>query len=192
MARIKFNSELAKEILKGIAATTAVVGLTVGLAVMPGMGRVVKELLDLYQKANRKQKFKIRKTFADLRKARLIDEIELPDGSTRLVLSEKGNKQILKFNFEDLRMPKSGKWDGKWRFVIFDLPERYKRERDLFRYKLKTMGFYQVNRSVWLNAHPCKREIDFVSEYLRISAYVRVIEALDFDGREELEDFFGV
>lgn len=40
-------------------------------------------------------------------------------------------------------------WDGKWRVVIWDIPEKRRMARDLLRYKLKQLGFSQLQKSIW-------------------------------------------
>ncbi|MCL4382302.1 hypothetical protein M1545_00725 [Patescibacteria group bacterium] len=42
------------------------------------------------------------------------------------------------------------KWDGKWRMVIFDIPEISKTKRDGLRRKLKELGFAQWQKSVYI------------------------------------------
>lgn len=192
MARIKFNTKMAKDILKGIAVATGGIGLVVALAAMPGMGMVAKEVLDLYKQANRRKKFAIRKTFKELRRARLIEEIEMKGGLTKVVLSEKGKKHMLIYNFDDLKISQNKNWDGQWRFVIFDLPKRFKKERELFRLKLKIFGFQQVNRSVWVYPYNCREELDFIVEYLKISPYVRLMIVSEFDGSADFKDSFNL
>jgi DNA-binding transcriptional regulator PaaX len=190
MAKKRFTGELAKEILLTLAGITAVAGATFLLAAMPGLGMVVKELVDWYKKQDSNKRFRIRKTFKQLMRERLIEEKDLPDGSTTLILSEKGRKKALSYKIDSLTLSQPKKWDGRWRFVIFDLPKQRKRERELWRSKLKFMGFHQLQKSVWVTPFPCRNEIDFLSEYLRISPHIRIIEAVDFDGSKDVRRFF--
>jgi hypothetical protein len=39
-------------------------------------------------------------------------------------------------------------WDSKWRVVVFDIPEEQRAERNMFRTRLKRLGFYQVQKSI--------------------------------------------
>ncbi len=45
------------------------------------------------------------------------------------------------------------RWDGKWRFVFFDIAEVSRTQRDNLRAKLKELGFGMVQRSVWVTPH---------------------------------------
>lgn len=190
MGRGRFDTDVGKKILLSIAGVTGLAVLTVTLAVMPGMGRVLKDLVDWYGKESALNRFRIRKTFQALRRARLIQSRDMPDGSTRLVLTEKGKRKVLQYRFEDMIIPRPSQWDGKWRLAIFDIPSAHAKKRDLWRWKLKQLGFLQLQRSVWVHPFPCRDEIDFVTEYLDLSSFVRIVEAMDFDGNREIRKIF--
>ncbi|TSC89620.1 MAG: phenylacetic acid degradation operon negative regulatory protein [Parcubacteria group bacterium Gr01-1014_3] len=192
MAKIKFSGEITKNILLSVARATAVAGLVVTLAAMPGLGMVVKEFMDLYNRESKSNKFKIRKTFEELKRARLIKSVGMSDGSLKIVLTENGKKFVLQYNIDEIKINKPIKWDGFWRFVIFDVPNTFSKERRNFRLKLRSMGFYQLQKSVWIYPYQCKNEIDFISEYLRISPYIRLIEVSKFEGSKDAMDHFSV
>ena len=72
-------------------------------------------------------------------------------------------------------------WDGKWRLVIFDIPEEIRKGRDALREKLRKLGFYELQKSVFVFPHECKDEVDFVIEFFGLREYVRygVLESID-------------
>lgn len=45
-------------------------------------------------------------------------------------------------------------WDRNWRFVIYDIPERHRKFRQLIRRKLFQLGFRKLQRSVWVSPLP--------------------------------------
>ncbi|MCF7675798.1 MAG: hypothetical protein K9N23_21715 [Akkermansiaceae bacterium] len=45
-------------------------------------------------------------------------------------------------------------WDGKWRMVLFDLPETERQLRDQLRKSLSRSGFGCMQRSVWISPDP--------------------------------------
>ena len=184
------KTQLTKRILLALAVVSAAGTLTVALAAMPGLGKVLKEIVDWYEGGDARTRYRIRKKFAELRRKRLIETRELPDGSAVLVLSEKGERRVLRYKFEELGIQPQKRWDGVWRFAIFDLPKRFKQERELWRGKLKAFGFHQLQRSVWLYPYPCRNEMDFAAEYLGISSYVRMLEVKDVDVSEEIKEVF--
>lgn len=42
-------------------------------------------------------------------------------------------------------------WDGKWRVVVFDIPEDMRKVRNVFRARLKLWGFIPWQKSVWVS-----------------------------------------
>jgi len=73
------------------------------------------------------------------------------------------------------------KWDGKWRIVVFDIPEKKKGVRNALRRKLKELGFYELQKSVFVFPYECGNEIEFIVEFFELRPYVRtgVLEKID-------------
>lgn len=53
---------------------------------------------------------------------------------------------------------KNSVWDKKWRMVIFDVPENNRKERDFLRSYLKSFGFKELQKSVWVFPYDIERE----------------------------------
>ncbi len=69
------------------------------------------------------------------------------------------------------------KWDGKWRLVVWDIPEKRRQARDLLRFKLKQLGFKQWQQSIWASKINCTRLLrDFIKQ-VGIEDWVMVIES---------------
>lgn len=69
------------------------------------------------------------------------------------------------------------KWDGKWRIVIFDIPEEKRLIRSMFRRNLKKWEFKLLQKSVWVSKkHVTEKLIDYV-KFLKIEEWVLVIES---------------
>lgn len=73
----------------------------------------------------------------------------------------------------------SGEWDGRWRIVIFDIPEGKRVVRDLLRWKLKQWGFTCWQKSVWATKKSVTRELRQIVKDLGIEQWVLVIESGD-------------
>jgi len=101
----------------------------------------------------------------------------------KLELTKKGKKMFEKQNLFDLKITPPKEWDGRWRFVLFDIPEKSKSFRESFRERLKNLEFLQFQKSVWLYPYECEKEIRFISEYLGITPFVICFTAaVDNDG----------
>ncbi len=69
------------------------------------------------------------------------------------------------------------KWDGKWRLVVWDIPEKRRQARDLLRFKLKQLGFKQWQQSIWASKINCTKLLrDFIKK-VGIEDWVMVIES---------------
>jgi DNA-binding transcriptional regulator PaaX len=109
-----------------------------------------------------------------LKKREIINVRKLGE-KTIVELTEKGKKRKLQYDLDNLVISKREKWDKKWRFLMFDIPESKKPAREALREKLKKLGFFQFQKSVWIYPHPCSEEIDFISEVFAIAPYINLM-----------------
>lgn len=72
---------------------------------------------------------------------------------------------------------KSFLWDKKWRIVIFDIPEKRKKARDIFRGMLKEMGYKLLQNSIWISPTGNIDDIRSIMKEYQISKYVVLIVA---------------
>lgn len=150
------GSLLTKEILLKLAQ----VGCFIVATSSPYFGHYVVQkyfndkIKTLAQKRARKLK--------ELQNKNLINFLELPDGSIKIELSHLGKNFIRHYKLEELKINKPRKWDKKWRLVIYDIPHQNKKARDAFRKKIKDLGLYRLQKSVWVSPYDCLAEIEFL------------------------------
>ena len=123
---------------------------------------------------------------------RLIEYYEDGDGNTKIILSEQGKNRILHFKIDQLILPKLSHWNGHWQVVLYDIPEKKKPAREALREKLKELGFYEWQKSVFIFPFPCRDEIDFLTEFFEIRSYVRYAELNKPTNEAELKLHFGL
>lgn len=123
----------------------------------------------------------IDKVIRGLYESKLIDIRELPDGTTEMKLTEQGRMKALFLNYETMRLPRPKRWDGKWRMILFDIPEDKKSARDALRQKLVSIGFQELQKSVLVYPFPCQDQLDFLIEYFDLRRYVRTLEVVKLD-----------
>ena len=153
-------------------------GMAFGYSITPNrQWKVLKEISQGWKEINKE---KLRDEIRQLYQSKLIKKKENPDGSYTIVLSEKGKLKALTYYFQDMKINKK-KWDGKWRLVIFDIPEKKRKGRDALRDKIKEIGFYELQKSVFVFPYECKDEIDFIIEFFELRKYVRfgVLDSID-------------
>ncbi len=137
---------------------------------LPKQFRILGELADEWKDVERTYLSRIiREFYTD----RLVSMTENEDGTITAVLTEKGKKRVITFNFSRMEVKVPEVWDGLWHMVIFDIPEKYKTARLSLRDKLLTLGFFQCQKSVYLHPFSCEDEVDFISNFLEVGRYVR-------------------
>ncbi len=134
----------------------------------------------------------IDQTIRRLYQSELIDIRDFPDGTTEMRLTDKGRERVLFMRYESMQFPKADSWDGKWRVVLFDIPEDKKRTRDVLRQKLTSLGFRELQKSVLVYPYPCRDELDFLIEHFGLRRYVRFLEATEIDVAPHLKKRFGL
>ena len=107
-----------------------------------------------------------------------------------MTLTEKGKVAINRFNPDKLSIPTPARWDGKWRVVMYDVPESKKVARDAIRFKIKGVGFKEWQKSVFIHPYPGREQVDFVTELFNLRPYVRQAELINPTNEAELKIHF--
>ena len=94
-------------------------------------------------------------------------------------ITERGMNEVLREGFKKLHIRKGQRWDGKWRIVMFDIPERYKWGREGFRRRLEEIGCRQLQKSVFVTPYRCKKEVVLISEIYGVKEFVKIIRTKD-------------
>ncbi len=178
------KGDLTKKILLAIAGITSVAALLTIAAIAPNAFQMLK-LFDLGDKR------KIKKRLKKLEEEKFV-EIFDKDDETFIRITEKGKERILKYNLEEMKIKRPGKWDGFWRIIAFDIPEKHKKARDALRMKLKELGFLKLHDSVFIFPFHCKDEIDFIAEIFNIRKYINYIEAKTIENDWKLKNHFRI
>ncbi len=63
-------------------------------------------------------------------------------------------------------IPLPVRWDGYWRLVMFDVPERRKKVRDTLRMLLRNTGFVHFQHSAWVQPYPCDELVTLLRSHL--------------------------
>lgn len=86
--------------------------------------------------------------------------------------------------------PKIQKWDGKWRLVLFDVPESKRPLRDYLRSVLRRVGCYPLMRSLWVHPHKLPLYIQHLLEDPTYRKYAKMMTTSDIDYDEDLRKRF--
>ncbi|MBI5530944.1 MAG: CRISPR-associated endonuclease Cas2 [Candidatus Doudnabacteria bacterium] len=86
----------------------------------------------------------------------------------------------------------SKEWDGKWRVIIFDIPEGSKEKRAMFRRMLKKMGYKKLQASVYISPYPLNREALVYLNKTGLSEFIRIMRVDDLGYDKDLKKKFGL
>lgn len=136
-----------------------------------------------------REKTKFNQRLERLKKRKLVNVV-YKNGEMVVEITEDGFKKALEYKFEEMKIKTPGKWDGKWRLVIFDVPNDKRRQRDRLRDKLKELGFLTLNESVLIYPYACTDEIEFVRQVFGLGKEVTYIKAERFEGDNYYENWF--
>lgn len=123
-------------------------------------------------------------------KSRGLVRYAASDYGNGIRLTSKGKQRFKKSSYNDLSIPKSEKWDKKWRLVFFDVPEKERHKRNCLSHKLRLLGYQQLQYSIWIHPFESRAEIEAVCDFLCVRKYVSYVEITDIDSQKELKKRF--
>ena len=164
-------------------------GLALGLTPSPRAHfYILKELAKEWKEINRSS---LRKAIKSLYESKMIDmKYNKEKDAITVVLSEDGKEKALTYEIDEMKIKEPKIWDKKWRIVLFDIPELHRKSRDALRYRLRQLGFYEYQKSVFVHPYDCKNEIEYIIEFYRIRKFVRFIIADSLDNELHLKKDF--
>lgn len=108
-----------------------------------------------------------------LREKGFVERVtEKNEGKIILRLTEAGREFLLLEKSDD-----EIEWDGKWRVVVFDIPEKQRTIRNILRSRLKMWGFSPWQQSVWASKKNITAKLRNLVKELDIENWVLVIES---------------
>ena len=107
-------------------------------------------------------------------------------GKRHIELTKKGRRSVQKSALERLRPLRQESWDGKWRIILFDVPESSRKGRNSFAAGLKRMGFAQIQKSCFAFPFPCLDEIEALADFCEVRPFIKLIVAERMEGSKQL------
>ena len=182
------NESLTAEVLF-IAAAGPIILASLFL---PNAPQMLKPLIKWHKNWGKIKRKRIYEAINRLNQKRLIELTQKGD-SLYIEITENGKRLIKNFDYDNIELPSRKKWDKKWHLVIFDIPEKKNKERRALSVKLKDLGFYPLQESVFIYPYDCRDEIDFVCSFLSVDRYVNYCVVDTLDKKEgDLRKFFNL
>ena len=177
------RGELAKNILRLIGGTAFIVG-SLALPQLP----IVYKMFDA---ESWKEKEKIRRAINKLENKKYVKKYK-KEGIDVIEITENGRKGVLKYKIDEIKIKEQKRWDGVWRIIMFDIPEKKKIARDGLTLKLIKMGCAPIQKSVFITPYECEKEIKFIGEYFNVSKHIIFIETKKISNENSLMDEFEI
>lgn len=121
---------------------------------------------------------------------RLMEQGLLRSEGGKLRLTQKGVRAFTLQNASANLKKEQKRWDGRWRVLIFDVPERRRNVRNRMRRMLATLGFQPLQQSVWVYPYDCEDVIVLLKAELRIGNAVLYIIADEIENDKWLRAEF--
>lgn len=130
---------------------------------------------------------KTRGTLSALLKENLIEKNEVqkdPASQPEYRITEKGI-HALSLEFPFFRHLK-GEWDGLWRIISYEIPEKKRDLRDRLRREMRGWGLGPWHRSFWITPHPIISELKDLVYGKEEEKYIQAFEATHVFGDMEV------
>jgi DNA-binding transcriptional regulator PaaX len=181
----KPRSEIVKDIFELLIASGA-------LVIAASSPYFALNIIRWHKNFKKYPKRKIYDTFYTLKRQGMI-KIRKDGHQIYISLTEKGKKKAGVFQINSLEIKKPKRWDKKWRVIIFDISELKRTYREAFRGKLKELGFYPLQRSVWVHPFNCEPEVNLLKDFFGLSdSELRLMVVEKIDGEKEIKKFFSL
>jgi hypothetical protein len=128
------------------------------------------------------------------RRVKSLDEL-IRDGyvivsGQTIELSQKGLATIKNDSALEPILKSKDTWDGIWHVVAYDIPEENKAERNFFQRKIKEVGFYQLQNSLWVYPFDCEEEVGLMANKLGIANYVAFLKTDRVPFDDEVRQYY--
>ena len=179
------RSEIVKDILRWLVISGAVY-------IAATSPYFILNLMKALKNSRKYPKKRVYDTFYRLEKEGCI-QIKKTNKQIYISLTKKGKKKAGWLQIDSLKIKRPKKWDGKWRVVIFDIVELKKTYREAFRGKLKELGFYPVQKSVWACPFDCRDEINLLRDFFGLTENdLRLLVVENMGEDREFKDVFNL
>lgn len=182
------TKEEQKQKLAPVKNVLAILGAGAAISatiLLPSSGRIIAPLIRQHPDWDEWKGFNpsyLRRTLRRLREQKHI-EIAIENGQEIIRLTRQGKRKILRFSLDTLSIAKPKHWDKKWRLVLYDVPRKDKKMGDIIRQTLQAIGFYGIQKSIYVFPYPCFDQIEFLREYYGLGDNVQymLVEHIEHD-----------
>lgn len=189
---MKTKKEITKIILKGLLISG---GIAIASTSPYFATRLIPALIKYARYRKRQKDFEKKKfynAFYKLRKRGFI-KFKYSGKQVYISLTLEGRKWAGRYQIDDLQIKKPRKWDKKWRVLIFDIKEKQRNKREALRGKIKELGLYQIQKSVWICPYEFIKEINLLRQFFGLTNdEMTVIKTDNIENDQKIKTFFKI
>lgn len=178
-------------IIDGVLRMLVITGMAGSLVIAPNavqLGEIALRQLD-----KRSRSRNAAALLAYMGKRELIRYDKLSDGNLYVMITHEGRRRVAKVEFNNLKITTPKQWDGRWRLVLFDIEESRRHARNAFALKLRKLGFYRLQKSVWVYPYPCNNEITEIQKAYNLEHHdIVLVEATSLNRETILKEYFEI
>lgn len=189
---MKTKREITKTILKGILLSGRIAIAYTSPYFVPAVIPQIIRYAKYKKKQKEIEKRKFYNAFYKL-KAKGFVKIQQEGKQIYVSLTKEGKKWAGKYQIDDLKIKKPWRWNKKWHLLIFDIPDKHKIKREALRGKLKELGLFQLQKSVWICPYEFKKEIEVLRSFFGLTpAEMNIVIAHEIENDKEAKIFFNI
>ncbi len=154
--------------------------------------KAAKALVSLPYQNEFPNRWRTKQIIKQIAKQKFVTIKENKDNTVTVKITQNGIVRALTYHLKSMKLIKPKSWDKKWRVVIFDIPEKYKKIRDIFRARLKQLGLYHLQDSVFVSPYSCLKEIEFLRQLYGVSFTVRYLLVEKIEDDYQIKKYFNL
>jgi len=133
---------------------------------MPG---IKNPIFEKYRHQKSKMRFEQLLYYAKRKK---YIRIKSSEGNKTIILTKEGLSKALKASFK-IEL-KGKRKDGKWIMLVFDIPQKYRKSRDLLRSILCSLGYKLFQQSVWVTPYDVLSKTEESLQFYSLDKFVKL------------------
>ena len=186
-SKVRTRRVRIEQIVLGTLMVAGVVAMTMAA---PNMLKLLKHV-DPDWLSKRDPRRRLREVASRLKRKGLV-EFRMEGTKKKLYLTSDGEKEARRIGLGEVQIKKPMRWDGRWRLIIFDIPEKQRAMRDKIRDMVSHLGFFRLQDSVWVHPYDCEEIITLLKTDLKTGRHVLYIiaDAIEFD--RPIREHFGL
>ncbi len=96
------------------------------------------------------------------------------EGKKAVMITKKGINKALMSYFKKADTVLKKRADGKWIMIIFDIPRKYNKSRNLLRNVLQNLGYKLFLDSVWVTPYDVSEKTEQLLKFYSLDSYVKI------------------